>query len=78
MKITVEHEIPEDASECVYPGDFWGKPVCRYHTHRDRTHGRKVPTERRVPKCKLFDTWLPGAYKKCPECIEATKRAKGE
>ena len=42
MKILVEHEVPCEKGmegECLYPGDFWGKDVCKYHTHRDRTHG---------------------------------------
>ena len=63
MKILVEHEVPCEKGmegECLYPGDFWGKDVCKYHTHRDRTHGKKAPVERRVPKCTLFDEWLPG------------------
>ena len=53
MKITVEHEIPCDKGKeftCQYAGDFWGNPICRYHTHRHRTHGRKAPMERNVPK----------------------------
>ncbi len=51
MKILVEHEVPCEKGmegECLYPGDFWGKDVCKYHTHRDRTHGKKAPVERRV------------------------------
>ncbi len=61
MKITVEHEIPCDKGKeqtYLYAGDFWGNPVCRYHTHRNRTHGRKAPMEKNVPKCTLFDEWL--------------------
>lgn len=37
MKILVEHEVPcEKRMEqtCLYPGDFWGNGVCKYHTHR--------------------------------------------
>ena len=79
MKITVEHEIPHESGnedKCLYDGNFWGNAVCPYHTHRDRTHGRKAPIERRLPKCTLFDEWLPGEYIKCESCwkaIEATK-----
>lgn len=79
MKILVEHEVPcENGMEqrCLYPGDFWGNGVCKYHTHRDRTHGRKAPVERKVPKCTLFDEWLPGEYRKCEKCLEATKSGK--
>lgn len=47
-----------------------------YHTHRDRTHGRKAPVERRVPKCTLFDEWLPGEYQKCEKCLEVTRGGK--
>lgn len=74
MKIKVEHDVPYDRNlenTCQYAGDFWGNPVCRYHTHRDRTHGKKAPTERHVPKCTLFDEWLPGEYQKCDECLAA-------
>lgn len=77
VKISVEHEVPcEKGMEktCLYPGDFWGNDVCRYHTHRDRTHGRKAPVERRLPKCTLFDEWLPGEYQKCEQCIAATQK----
>lgn len=80
MKIIVEHEIPCDKGKefsCQYAGDFWGNPVCRYHTHRNRTHGRKAPMERSVPKCTLFDEWLPGEYQKCDKCVAAiTERLK--
>lgn len=79
MKILVEHEVPcENGMEqrCLYPGDFWGNGVCKYHTHRDRTHGRKAPVERRVPKCTLFDEWLPGEYQKCEKCLLATGGGK--
>ena len=27
--------------------------------------------ERNVPKCTLFDEWLPGEYQKCDKCIAA-------
>ena len=77
MKITVEHEVPYDKGKertCLYAGDFWGNEVCRYHTHRDRTHGRKAPVERKLPKCTLFDEWLPGEYQKCEQCILATQK----
>lgn len=76
MKIRVEHEVPHTKgaeNECLYPGDFWGKPACSYHVRRDRMHGRKQPPERNVPKCTLFNKWLPGAYKKCPECMAICK-----
>ena len=76
MKILVEHEVPCEKGmegDCLYPGDFWGKDVCKYHTHRDRTHGKKAPVERRVPKCTLFDEWLPGEYQKCEKCLEAAR-----
>lgn len=84
MKIKVEHEIPYERgkeSQCIYAGDFWGNEVCRYHTHRDRTHGRKAPIERKVPKCMLFDEWLPGDHIKCEKCrkaIEAAQREEGQ
>lgn len=80
MKITVEHDVPYDRNletTCQYAGDFWGNPVCRYHTHRDRTHGKKAPTERHVPKCALFDVWLPGEYQKCDECLAAITKKTG-
>lgn len=76
MKIMVEHEIPCDKGKeltCQYSGDFWGNPVCRYHTHRNRTHGRKAPMERNVPKCALFDEWLD-EYQKCEKCIAAMNK----
>ena len=79
VKILVEHEIPCEKGmeqKCLYPGDYWGNDVCRYHTHRDRTHGRKAPVERRVPKCTLFNEWLPGEYQKCEKCLEATRNGK--
>ena len=73
LKIMVEHEISPDSEKCTYGGDFWGKDVCRYHTHRDRTHGRKAPKERNVPKCTLFNCWLEGEYVKCSQCIRAAE-----
>lgn len=79
MQITVVHEVPNDKymeDRCLYAGDFWGNEVCRYHTHRDRTHGRKAPMERHLPKCTLFDEWLPGEYKKCDKCLAAIAGAK--
>lgn len=76
MKILVEHEIPDDLNSCTFPGDFWGKEVCRYHVCRNRTHGPKRPMERHVPKCTLFDTWLSKPYTKCPECVMATLKVK--
>ncbi|WP_172807849.1 hypothetical protein [Christensenella intestinihominis] len=85
MKITVEHEVPydpEDESRCIYAGgDFWGKEVCQYHKHRDRTHGHKAPVERRLPRCMLFHEWLPDEYAKCEACrkaVEAEKEAMNE
>lgn len=78
IKISVEHLVSPEPDSCAYGGDFWGKDVCRYHTHRNRTHGRKAPTERDVPKCTLFDTWLDRPYKKCDECRKACKVAQGE
>lgn len=76
MKIYVKHEVPNDKhleNKCLYAGDFWGNSVCLYHTHRDRTHGRKAPVERNLPKCTLFDEWLPGEYQKCKKCLDAVK-----
>ncbi len=79
MRIKVEHEIPYSADrplECVGDGDFWGRTVCPYHKLRDRTHGRKAPIERRVPKCALFDEWLSGEYKRCGKCLAAINAVK--
>ena len=79
VKILVEHEVPCDKgleTTCKYAGDFWGNDVCRYHTHRDRTHGRKAPIERHIPKCTLFDEWLSGEYQKCERCLAATNANK--
>lgn len=74
MKITVEHEVSPDKNFCTYGGDFWGKDVCPYHTHRDRTHGRKATVEKQVPKCTLFGVWLDKPYQKCKECIKACEQ----
>ena len=71
MKITVEHEVSPDKKFCIYGGDFWGKDVCQYHTHRDRTHGRKASIERQV-----FGVWLDKPYQKCEECIKACEQAE--
>lgn len=57
------------------PGIFGGMK-CAGITHRDRTHGRKAPVERKVPKCTLFDEWLPGECQKCEKCMEAVRKAK--
>ena len=57
---------------------FGGKSVCRYHTHKDRTHGRKAPIERHLPKCTLFDCWLEKDYMKCEACKKACDKAEGE
>lgn len=79
MKIVVEHDVSSDKELCTYGGDFWGRDVCRYHVHRDRTHGRKAPTERRKPKCTLFNVWLKKDYQKCQECRNACEqKAKRE
>lgn len=81
MKITVEHEIPNDKgleNMCYYAGDFEGNSVCPYHKFRDRMHGRKAPVERRKPKCDLFGCWLDRNYVKCEACVEATRRAVQE
>lgn len=77
MKITVEHEVSPDKTFCTYGGDFWGKDVCQYHTHRDRTHGRKAPVEKQVPKCTLFGVWLDKPYQKCKECIKSCEQVEG-
>lgn len=79
MKILVEHEVPCEKGmeqKCLYPGDYWGNDVCRYHTHRDRTHGRKAPVERHLPKCTLFDEWLPGEYLKCEKCMASVTASR--
>lgn len=76
MKIKVEHEVSPEKETCTHDGDFWGKSVCRYHTHRDRTHGRKAPVERHLPKCTLFDCWLEEDYKKCEACKKACEEVR--
>ena len=78
IKIKVEHSVSPEVDTCTYGGDFWGKDVCRYHTHRNRTHGRKAPMERIVPKCTLFDTWLDGPYKKCEACRKACEESRNK
>jgi len=70
-KIVVEHEVSPDKIKCSY-----GEELCKYHTHRDRHHGKKAPIEWNVPKCKLFDCWLSEAYIKCDACIKACSEAK--
>ena len=76
LEITVKHSVSSDSEHCTYGGDFWGKDVCRYHTHRDRTHGRKAPVERHIPKCILFDKWLDKPYQKCEECKQACQKER--
>lgn len=76
LEITVKHSVSPDAEHCTYAGDFWGKDVCRYHTHRDRTHGRKAPIERHLPKCTLFNKWLDKPYQKCKECKQACQKER--
>ncbi|WP_143469294.1 hypothetical protein [Lachnoclostridium sp. An14] len=78
IKISVEHLVSPEPDSCTYGGDFWGKDVCRYHVHRNRTHGRKAPMERAVPKCTLFDTWLDRPYKKCEACRKACREAQAK
>lgn len=69
--ITVKHEVSPGRESCEFSGDFWGKEVCKYHTFRTQTHGRKAPPEYRKPKCLLFDCWLEQPYKKCEACKKA-------
>lgn len=76
LEITVKHSVSPDIEYCTYDGDFWGKDVCRYHTHRDRTHGRKAPIERHLPKCTLFNKWLDKPYQKCEECKQACQKER--
>ena len=77
MKITVQYEVSPDKNFCTYDDDdFYGKDVCQYHTYRDRTHGRRAPVERNVPKCTLFGVWLDKSYQKCKECIKACEQAE--
>ena len=40
--ITVKHEVSPGRESCEFGGDFWGKEVCKYHTFRTQTHGRKA------------------------------------
>ena len=75
IKIIVTHEVPSDPDRCIYDGDFWGNEMCKYHAYRDRTHGRKAPAERHIPKCTLFNVWLKGDSK-CEERKIACKRAQ--
>lgn len=70
-RITVEHDVSPDENNCTYGGDFYGKYVCKYHRRRNRTHGKKAPTEYHVPKCTLFNVWLKEDYVKCEECRDA-------
>lgn len=76
LEIKVTHEVSPDTNNCTYGGDYWGKDVCRYHVHRDRTHGRKAPIERSIPKCTLFNKWLDKSYQKCEECKRACEEAE--
>lgn len=81
MIIKVEHAVPFDKGKelrCVYDdGDFYGNSVCNYHAFRDRTHGRKAPVERKVPKCRLFNVWLDAPYHKCDACLRKCQEAEG-
>ena len=43
--ITVKHEVSPGRESCEFSGDFWGKEVCKYHTFRTQTHGRKKVRE---------------------------------
>ena len=74
--ITVKHEVSPGRESCEFGGDFWGKEVCKYHTFRTQTHGRKAPPEYRKPKCLLFDCWLEQPYKKCEACKKACMEAE--
>lgn len=67
---------PPGRESCEFGGDFWGKEVCKYHTFRTQTHGRKAPPEYRKPKCLLFDCWLEQPYKKCEACKKACMEAE--
>lgn len=78
MKISVTHEVSPDATRCSYGGDFFGKDVCRYYACRNRTHGRKAPAERNIPKCILFNTWLDRPFTKCSACIDACRATREE
>ena len=75
--ITLEHVIPfakDEEHTCMCgDGDFWGETRCHYLAYRTRTHGRRAPAERNLPKCTLFDKWLgyDGVRPaKCSECWE--------
>lgn len=70
--------MDEKEGSCLGSGDFWGDYVCQYHVFRDRTHGKKKPIERHMPKCTLFNKWLSNKYKKCEQCIKAVERAKNK
>lgn len=78
MKIKVFHEVSPELNSCAYGGDFFGKDVCRYHVFRNRTHGKKAPGERNLPKCTLFDAWLDGPYRKCQACRTACREDGGD
>ena len=54
MKIRVEHEVSPEKETCTHDGDFWGKSVCRYHTYRDRTHGRYFPPHQITSKYQVL------------------------
>ena len=76
--ITVKHEVAFDElykTTCYADSDVGGwHTMCHYLAYRDRTHGRKAPVERHLPKCTLFDKWLEtkGLYpSKCEECLKA-------
>lgn len=51
--ITVKHEVSPGRESCEFGGDFWGKEVCKYHTFRTQTHGRK----------HCIETMFEAAYK---------------
>ena len=83
--ITVEHEVAFDKDKphtCYAEGDTDGWYTnCHYMVYRDRTHGRKAPVERNLPKCVLFDEWLkqPSLYAiKCDACLKACGLNAGE
>lgn len=82
MIIKVEHEVPFDKGKemrCTYnDGDFYGETICENHVFRNRTHGKKIPTEYNRPKCTLFNEWLDEAFKKCDKCIAKCKEASHE
>lgn len=83
--IKVEHTVALDESrpltcraECESGGWY---TLCQYLVRRDRTHGRKAPVERGLPKCSLFNEWLnqPEFYPmKCDACLIACGLKKGE